>query len=115
VLTRVAGLLVRDPAAGRAEGRALLAALGGDDHAVLKLLGAASRLRAVTGAAAWWHVAERTARLEEEARERLSAEAAEAAWRRGEHSTGSVEAEVAAHLPVGGAGGQVEGRARQDV
>ena len=110
-----------------AEGRALLAALDGDDPAVLELLGAASRLRADTGAAAWRHVAERTARLEEEARERLGAEAAEAAWHRGERSARpagpvaaagpvrSVEAEVAAHLPVGGAGGQVDGRTRQDV
>jgi predicted ATPase/DNA-binding SARP family transcriptional activator len=98
-----------------AEARAVLAARDGDDGAVLALLGEASRLRAATGAAAWQYVAERTARLVDGACERLGAEAADAARRRGGRSAGSVEADVAAHLPRGGAGGEVEGGARQDV
>jgi predicted ATPase/DNA-binding SARP family transcriptional activator len=95
-----------------AEARAALAALHGDDEAVLLLLGEASRRRATTGAAPWRHVAERTVRLATRARERLGEDAANAAWRRGERSGGSVEADVAAHLPLGGAGGEIQAGAR---
>jgi hypothetical protein len=69
-----------------AEGRAALAAVDGDEVAVLRSLGAAARLRAQTGAAGWRHVDERNAVLEAGARERLDAEVALAAWRRGERA-----------------------------
>ena len=69
-----------------AEGRAALAAADGEDEAVLGWLGAASRLRTQTGAAPWRHAAARTAVLRDGASARLGAEAAMAAWRRGERA-----------------------------
>lgn len=69
-----------------AEGRAALAAADGDDRAVLRLLGAAARLRAQTGATPWRHVDARNAALRDGAHARLGAEAARAAWQRGERA-----------------------------
>jgi predicted ATPase/DNA-binding SARP family transcriptional activator len=83
-----------------AEGRAVLAAQGGDDRVALTLLGAAARLRADTGAAAWRHVAERSAVLQDEVHERLGAEAAMAAWQRGEREGAAV---VLGEFGAGGA------------
>jgi len=73
-----------------AEGRAVLAALHGDHTAVLTLLGAACRLRAETGAAAWQHVVKRSARLHDDAREALDTEVGRAAWERGERGAAEV-------------------------
>jgi predicted ATPase/DNA-binding SARP family transcriptional activator len=57
-----------------AEGRAVLASSRGDHRAVLALLATSSRLRADTGAAAWRHVVQRSARLHDEARDQLGTE-----------------------------------------
>ncbi len=69
-----------------AEGRAALAAAGGEHEGVLWSLGAAARLRARTGAAPWRHVAARNAVLRDEASARLDAAVAATAWRRGERA-----------------------------